>query len=209
DSLLWLSHQRKKWLIIFNNADDTHLNLVRYFPSGSHGNILITSRNRDLCQHADTEYKVDRLEVHEAAELLLSTARYEMTEAENEEIAKRLVQRLHCLPLAVAQAGAYIASSRCLDRYLELYESTAQRIQLLNTKPVQSDYEWSVYTTWQISFKELSPLAAELLQLCSFIHHSGITEEIFQQAASYKFTAEEETQLREPLKFLATCCQAP
>ncbi|KAJ7657036.1 acyl transferase/acyl hydrolase/lysophospholipase, partial [Mycena rosella] len=71
DSLLWLSHQHKKWLIVFNNADDTHLNLVRYFPSGSHGNILITSRNRDLRQHADTEYKVDRMEVHEAAELLL------------------------------------------------------------------------------------------------------------------------------------------
>ncbi|KAJ7675168.1 hypothetical protein B0H17DRAFT_836212, partial [Mycena rosella] len=169
-----------KWLIIFNNADDTHLNIVRYFPSGSHGNIIITSRNRDLCQHAHTEYKVDRMDIYEATELLLSTARYEMTETENEEIAERLVQRLHCLPLAVAQAGAYIASSRRLDRYLELYESTAQRIQLLNTKPVQSDYEWSVYTTWQISFKELSPLAVELLQLCSFIHHSGITEEIFQ-----------------------------
>ncbi|KAJ7690542.1 acyl transferase/acyl hydrolase/lysophospholipase [Mycena rosella] len=95
DSLLWLSHQRKKWLIVFNNVDDTHLNLVRYFPSGSHGNILITSRNRDLRQHADTEYKVDRMEVHEATELLLSTARYEMTEAENEAIAKRLVQRWH------------------------------------------------------------------------------------------------------------------
>ncbi|KAJ7648844.1 hypothetical protein B0H17DRAFT_1338801 [Mycena rosella] len=142
------------------------------------------------------------MEVHEAAELLLSTARYEMTEAENEAIANRLVQRLQCLPLAVAQAGAYIASSRRLDRYLELYEDTAQRIQLLNRKPVQSDYEWSVYTTWQISFKELSPRAAELLQLCSFIHHSGITEEIFRHAALYKFTAEEETQLKEPLKFL-------
>ncbi|KAJ7115700.1 hypothetical protein C8R44DRAFT_927178, partial [Mycena epipterygia] len=95
--------------------------------------------------------------------------------------------KLHCFPLAVAQAGAYLSSLPALHQYLELYKNAAKRIQQLNRKPVQSDYEWSVYTTWQISFEKLSGPAAELLQLCSFIHHDGISEKIFKQAASYRF----------------------
>ncbi|KAJ7660453.1 hypothetical protein B0H17DRAFT_954183, partial [Mycena rosella] len=187
DTLLGLSDQRlgKEWLIVFNNADDIHLNLVRYFPSGSHGNIIITSRNPDLAQLtvSEAEHKVDRMELEEATDLLLSAARLDIKAVDNREIGKRIVQKLCCLPLAVSQAGAYISSSRALQPYLELYESTTQRIRLLNQMPTQSDYEWSVYTTWQISFEKLSKQSAELLQLCSFIHHDGITEDIFRHAA--------------------------
>jgi hypothetical protein len=96
--------------------------------------------------------------------------------------------------LAVAQAGAYISSSRALGLYLELYETATKRIELLSQRPTQSDYELSVYTTWHISFEKLSPHAAELLQLCSFIHHDGITEEIFQRAASYELLSDGPTR---------------
>ncbi|KAJ7479539.1 hypothetical protein FB451DRAFT_1556471 [Mycena latifolia] len=205
DSLLWLSHQCSEWLIVFNNADDPNLNLVQYFPSGSHGNILITSRNPDLRQHAQAEHKVDRMELQEATELLLSTAKCDITEPETSKIAEKLVKKLHCLPLAVAQAGAYIFSSGALQTYLDLYESTVKRIQLLNQRPSQSDYEWSVYTTWQISFEKVSKQAAYLLQLCSFLHHEAITEEIFKQAALYELIpgGPTEADLHEPLEFLA------
>ncbi|KAJ7479562.1 hypothetical protein FB451DRAFT_162294 [Mycena latifolia] len=205
DSLLWLSHQRSEWLIVFNNADDPHLNLVQYFPSGSHGNILITSRNPNLRQHAYTEHKVDRMELQEATDLLLSAAGCDIKELESRQIGNQLVEKLHCLPLAVAQAGAYISSSGALQTYLDLYERMFKRIQLLNQRPSQSDYEWSVYTTWQISFEKVSKQAAYLLQLCSFLHHEAITEEIFKQAAFYELTPEGPTEadLREPLEFLA------
>ncbi|KAJ7479541.1 hypothetical protein FB451DRAFT_1171646 [Mycena latifolia] len=205
DSLLWLSHQRSEWLIVFNNADDPHLNLVQYFPPGSHGNILITSRNPNLRQHAYTEHKVDRMELQEATDLLLSAARCDIKDLETRQIGNQLVEKLHCLPLAVAQAGAYISLSGTLQTYLDLYESTFKRIQLLNQRPFQSDYEWSVYTTWQISFEKVSKQAAHLLQLCSFLHHEAITEEIFKQAAFYEHIPEGPTKadLCEPLEFLA------
>ncbi|KAJ6532237.1 hypothetical protein DFH09DRAFT_1284678 [Mycena vulgaris] len=205
DSLFWLSHQRKEWLLVFNNADDIRLNLVQYFPTGSHGNIIITSRNPDLGQIAQAEYKVDRMELEDSVDLLLSAARHDTGDPGNRRIGKQLVERLHCFPLAVAQAGAYISSSRALQKYLDLYESTTKRIQLLSQRPLQSDFEWSVYTTWQISLEQLSPRAVELLQLCSFLHHDGITEEIFQKAASYQISANGpiETELSKPLEFLA------
>src|ERR1700722_18018218 len=55
DTLNWLSRQRKEWLLLFNNANDTMLNLRDYFPCCSHGNILITSRNYKIRQHATSQ----------------------------------------------------------------------------------------------------------------------------------------------------------
>ncbi|KAJ7445482.1 hypothetical protein FB451DRAFT_1433297 [Mycena latifolia] len=194
DSLLWLSHQHTEWLIVFNNADDIHLNLVEYFPPGSHGNILITSRNPNLCQLAQATYKVEQMALEEAINLLLSAAQYDILEVANREVGKQIVQ-----------AGAFISSSHALPKYLDLYENTASRMQLLYQKPPQSEYGWSVYATWQISFDNLSSQARELLQVCSFIHHDGITEDIFQQATLYQITPEGPTEadLQEPLGFLA------
>ncbi|KAJ7448129.1 hypothetical protein FB451DRAFT_766154 [Mycena latifolia] len=211
DGLDWLSHQHREWLMVFNNADDIHLKLVGYFPSGSHGNILITSRNPNLGQIAKAVHKVEPMALEEAIDLLLSAARYDVMEDNNRDLAKRIVQKLHCFPLAVAQAGAFISSSRSLQKYLDLYESTRSRIQLLDQQPPQSEYGWSVYTTWQISFQKLSRQARELLELCSFIHHDGITEELFRQAASYEITANGPTEadLQESLDFLAQFLNSP
>ncbi|KAJ7434411.1 hypothetical protein FB451DRAFT_1379819 [Mycena latifolia] len=195
DSLLWLSNQHTEWLIVFNNADDVNLNLVQYFPSGSHGNILVTSRNPDLRQLAQATHKVEQMALEEAIDLLLSAAQYDMMEVANRDVGKRIVQ-----------AGAYISSSHALQTYLDLYEQTASRMQLLHQKPPQSDYGWSVYATWQLSFENLSSQARELLKHCSFIHHDGITEVIFKQATLYQITpyGPTELDLREPLGFLAT-----
>ncbi|KAJ7447397.1 hypothetical protein FB451DRAFT_778546 [Mycena latifolia] len=206
DTLGWLCHQHSEWLMVFNNADDAQLKLSRYFTSCSHGNIIITSRNRTLDRAVEAELKVDRMELKEATDLLLAAARYDIHEPEYRAIGQQIVQKLHFLPLALAQAGAYISASSCpLQKYLKFHESTAQRIRLLDQNHSQSDYELSVYATWRISFDKVSIQAQELLHLCSFIHHDGITEAIFESAALYQFTMEGPTEvdIQEPLKFLA------
>ena len=74
DALSWLSRQRKEWLLLFNNADDTMLNLRDYFPRCSHGNILITSRNYEIRQHAtgqQSHCKVSGMSDTDARRLLL------------------------------------------------------------------------------------------------------------------------------------------
>ncbi|KAJ7487098.1 hypothetical protein FB451DRAFT_776463 [Mycena latifolia] len=203
DTLLWLSNKHTEWLMVFNNANNVELRLNHYFPSCSHGNIIITSRNRNLKQAAQAELKAEGMQLNEAIDLLLSTAG--CNEPEYREIGQHIVQKLHCLALAVTHAGAYISVSCSLQKYLDLHESTSQRLRLLNQSSSQSDYELSVYATWRISFEKVSTLAKELLQLCSFIHHDGITEAIFKQAALYGFTSKgpTEMEMQEPLKFLA------
>src|SRR5271170_2109619 len=96
-------------------------------------------------------------------------------------------QELGYFALAVVQAGAYISESECgLHRYLEMYQE--RRGELLEEYRTQvqkiDDYEWTVYTTWTMSFERLSPLAATFLKICAFLHHDGISETMFQNAAS-------------------------
>jgi hypothetical protein len=71
------------------------------------------------------------------------------------------------LPLAIVQAGAFISQSWALNSYLDIYMKN--QAQLLSKKPAQShdDYVWTVYTTWQMSFNQLSQPAAMFLQLWS------------------------------------------
>ncbi|KAJ7429773.1 hypothetical protein B0H11DRAFT_1694333, partial [Mycena galericulata] len=110
---------------------------------------------------------------------------------------------LSCLPLAVIQAGAYIAKVNCLPQNLSIYREN--HIKLLSQHPAQShdDYEWTVYTTWQISFAKLGKVAAWFLQLCSLLHHESIPEAIFQQSATWSTNNEEEAQtLQEAQAFL-------
>ncbi|KAJ7468185.1 hypothetical protein FB451DRAFT_965508, partial [Mycena latifolia] len=79
--------------------------------------------------------------------------------------------------------------------------------QLLRQKPAQShdDYAWTVYTTWQISFDKLSQMAAMMLQLCSYLHHEGISEHIFKNASMYEFptSGPSKQELQIPVKFLS------
>ncbi|KAJ7073167.1 hypothetical protein C8F01DRAFT_973066, partial [Mycena amicta] len=73
-----------------------------------------------------------------------------------------------------------------MSEFIPIYQQNKSKI--LSKTPDQSsgDYKLSVYTTWQMSFAQLSSKAAQFLQLCSFIHFEGIREDIFQRAAKYK-----------------------
>ncbi|KAJ7153864.1 P-loop containing nucleoside triphosphate hydrolase protein [Mycena crocata] len=204
DALKWLVSTPEEWLLVFDSADDPKMNLNHFFPRCKHGNILITSRNPGLHVYAGSDSLVSDMEETDAVNLLLKSAS-ESDADENKEIATEIVKTLCYLPLAIIQAGAFISKSGALHSYLSLYVSN--KVRLLSEKPMQShdDYSWTVYTTWQISFNQLSPPAAMLLQLCSFLHHQGIFEEIFSNASSYEFPSHgpTEEELEQPLEFLS------
>ncbi|KAJ6532141.1 hypothetical protein DFH09DRAFT_1284726 [Mycena vulgaris] len=204
EGLEWLSSKPAAWLLFFDNADDLKINLNQFFPRCMHGNILITSRNPRLRVYARSHSLVSDMEEPEAVALLLKSCAQDIT-TRNTELATAIVKALYYLPLAIIQAGAFISRSGALSSYLNLYAENQAR--LLSEKPDQShdDYAWTVYTTWQISFERLSKPAATILQLCSFLHHKGISEEIFSRAASYRLLSNRPSkkELNDPLDFLA------
>ncbi|KAJ7480563.1 hypothetical protein FB451DRAFT_1365055 [Mycena latifolia] len=203
DALDWLRSKQNEWLLFFDNADDPKIDLHNFFPRCKHGNILITSRNPQLRGYGSHSCISD-MEETDAVELLLVSAGQEITPM-NQSIASEIVKALSYLPLAIVQAGAFILKSGSLKSYLSLY--TNNKEQLLREKPAQShdEYAWTVYTTWQLSFDRLSQPAAMLLQLCSFLHHGGISEQIFKNASLYRFPASgpSKQELQIPVEFLS------
>ncbi|KAJ7175032.1 hypothetical protein C8R43DRAFT_975740 [Mycena crocata] len=204
DALAWLVSKPDEWLLFFDNADNPNLDLNKFLPRCKHGNVIITSRNPGLCVYAGSQYLVSDMEETDAINLLLKSASVESTE-KHKEIAGQIVKTLYYLPLAIIQAGAFISKSGNLGSYLELYST--HKMHLLSEKPTQSqdDYAWTVYTTWQISFDQLSKPATMLLQLCSFLHFQGLSEEIFRSAAGYMFPTHgpSRKELHQPLLFLS------
>ncbi|KAJ7657089.1 hypothetical protein B0H17DRAFT_1021310, partial [Mycena rosella] len=193
-------------MLLFDNADDPKINLHKFLPHCNHGNILITSRNPGLQVYAGSHFPVSDMEESDAVKLLLKSAAKEFTSS-NQMIAAEIVKTLWYLPLAIIQAGAFISKSGTLGTYLDLFKKNKAR--LLREQPTQShsDYAWTVYTTWQISFDQLSKQAQTLLQLWSFLHHEGISEDIFSHASSYKPhsypSGPSEEELCEPIKFIS------
>jgi hypothetical protein len=73
DALAWLSGQCQEWLLLFDSADDTTVDLHDVLPSCSHGNILITTRNYELRAHAPhANYKVSNMVPEDATNLLFT-----------------------------------------------------------------------------------------------------------------------------------------
>jgi hypothetical protein len=71
------------------------MKLQKFFPSSSAGNILITTRNRDLCLCSvkDAEAKVSGMDHEEATNLLLRQARADESD-ENKALAGAIVKVL-------------------------------------------------------------------------------------------------------------------
>ncbi|KAJ7878067.1 hypothetical protein B0H13DRAFT_1722386, partial [Mycena leptocephala] len=140
----------------------------------------------------------------DAVALLLKSAG-QANSPENEKIAVEIVKELCHLPLAIVQAGKFFAQSGSLNSFLGIHMKN--QAQLLSQKP-HSDYSSTVDATWQMSFNQLSQPATMLLQLCSFLHWDGISEEIFSRAAIYRFQQaipldQSREALKKPLEFLA------
>jgi GTPase SAR1 family protein len=199
--LQWMSRLQEEWLIVFDNADEPPVYVVeRFIPPGNRGNILITSRNRSMGSLISFENIIEINEMEEAdAITLLLKASYLDASAEHIEVAKNIVTELGCIPLAVHQAGAYIEAGRCsIDKYLQQFSIHRQTLMTDATFRGASNYDRTVYGTWDLSFKEIKKRASGqssagdaqaahaailILQICAFYHHSFISKDIFRSAA--------------------------
>lgn len=73
-ALQWLAAQHTEWLLLFNNADNPDINLQKFFPCCTWGNIVITTRNSELQVHApESHHRLLDMEESDAMVLLLGT----------------------------------------------------------------------------------------------------------------------------------------
>ncbi|KAK4206917.1 P-loop containing nucleoside triphosphate hydrolase protein [Rhypophila decipiens] len=131
----WLAFPgNTRWLIVIDNVDDPEVFDFRVIlPAAQAGAVLVTSRRQDLSLMWDG-IEVPSMEEEEAIELLEASSKLSFQlGTEGWIAAQRLVQTLGYLPLAIVQAGSFIAVQRPrnpFSSYLELL--TEHPAELLN-----------------------------------------------------------------------------
>jgi tetratricopeptide (TPR) repeat protein len=170
--LLGALRERDRWLLIFDNAEDPAV-LARYLPGGG-GHVVITSRNPGWYEMADA-VEVDVFDRGESITLLFRRAP-QLTEGE----AGRVAEALGDLPLALAQAGAYLAgTATSAEDYLILL---AERTTELLAQGVSAIYPVSLAASVQIVLDQLaaqSPAALQLLTLAAYLAPEPIPLTLF------------------------------
>jgi tetratricopeptide (TPR) repeat protein len=161
------------WLIIFDNAEDPKA-LEQFLPRAGLGHVIVTSRQSDWNRLGAT-LDVDVLSRDEAVTLLR-----ERVPGIDEGIASQIVTQLGDLPLAVEQAGSYLArTGKPAGEYLTALRDRAE--ELLD-RGYAGGYEHTLATVWHVSAENLkasSPAAAQLLQLCAFLAPEPIPLDLF------------------------------
>jgi tetratricopeptide (TPR) repeat protein len=198
-----MSAWRKKWLLVFDNFDDPSSfrkkSIKEYFPRGSQGSILFTSRHA-AAKSLGYPIEVSAMSNEEALDLLFRRSQADRTEANCLE-GGRIIERLGLHALAIDQAGAYIlARNLDLDLYLMHYNNRREKV--LNEAPELWDYrrklknnpeietKLTVFTTWELSFDLITgdPRIREdkqhLLTLVAFFDGKEISDQLFRPYSS-------------------------
>ncbi|KAL6412540.1 hypothetical protein AUP68_03743 [Ilyonectria robusta] len=198
----WLESENcGRWLMIIDNADDMELfsegpgprtrtiangaDFARYLPECGHGNILVTTRNKQVgvdLTLGQPPIKVDRMDENESEHLLqtrLEDDSFSHTDLSN------LSTRLDHVPLALTQAAAYIEKNSIqVSKYLQLLDEGDQSFVKLLGKNFETvgrypEIPRAITQTWMLSFRMIqrqNPFAAELLSLMSFLDRQAIPE---------------------------------
>ena len=175
------------WLLVIDNADTPDL-LKPYLPQSHKGHLLLTSRASYLGHLSIPDpLRLNTLPAEEARAFLLHRAGRKAPDAADEKAAGELAEELGFLPLALEQAGAYVAETQArFDDYLADYREF--RIELMKrSQPETGNYPQGVEETWNLSFKEverISKASGDVLRLSAFLSAERIPEELLVVGAS-------------------------
>ena len=179
-SVLAALRSRRDWLMVFDNAQVPG-DLAGMLPGGA-GHVLITSRNRAW---SGVAAQLD-LEVFNRAESVAFLCK--RSGRAEPDAARELAGELGDLPLALAQAAAYIdARAVTISGYLALYRDPVLARRLRDEGLESGEYPASVARTWLLAFGQLAgdhPAAVELLRLCAFLDPDDIDLDILAAGAA-------------------------
>jgi hypothetical protein len=174
--------RRDRWLLVFDNATGPD-DLTSHLPKAGIGRVLITSRNPSWPLALPLDVPV--LSRDAAIEFLL-----EQTDHNDRNAADTVAHELGDLPLALAQAAAYMTETGVgLAGYADLFRKARQELWGDEKPPV--GYPATVGATMATDrLRAKEPLAVDLLSLCAFLapeavprrllteHHSSLPEEL-------------------------------
>ena len=191
-----------QWLLIVDNCDDKEVlfrslggsgSLIDHLPESELGLTLFTTRHRAIAVSlAGSEivemHEMDRPE----AETFLTRSLIQKDLVDKDRtVTTELLEELTYLPLAIAQAAAYLnAMQISIQDYLSLLRHTEEDTVSLLTREFRDNTPYrhsrnAVTTTWLISFNHIrraDPAVVDLLSFMSYIENKAIPRSILPAA---------------------------
>jgi transcriptional regulator with XRE-family HTH domain len=169
---------RERWLLVFDNADDPG-DIIGWLPGGT-GHVIITSRSGGWSEVA-FPVEVDVLERPESISLLRSRV-----PSLSWEDADHVAEAVGDLPLAAAQAAAYLANvGISASDYVGLLQARAAEILDLDHP---ASYPLSLAAVTQLALDRLEAAdtaAAQVMRICAFLAPEPIPAVWFPDAAGH------------------------
>ncbi|WP_265036056.1 tetratricopeptide repeat protein [Wolbachia endosymbiont (group A) of Anomoia purmunda] len=184
----WLEHpKRAGWLLVCDNAPN-YKDIADLLPIKG-GKILLTSRYKFGWPQPQNTISVDVFEPGESRDYIRKILEVKGKKLDITQV-DALAKTLGHLPLALAQASAYIKKTYInISDYLKLYNDRKRTLlsdkTLLETFPPGANRETAaiVYVTWNITveaIKKESSLAANWLTACAYLDGSPIPKSLLE-----------------------------
>ncbi|MEU5872598.1 tetratricopeptide repeat protein [Glycomyces sp. NPDC047369] len=188
--LAWLAHTERRWLVVLDNLDSPADAAKWWPPMSAAGRTLVTSRVRAVAWESDTRtvIPVGLFSPDEAAAYLHSA----ITDPIHRDGAAELAADLGYLPIALAQATAYIRERRisCAEYRHELADQRNRLNTLLPDPTVLPDEHGTrLDATWSMSLDavdrmEPAGLAAPILHMAGLLDPNAIPAGLFSTSAA-------------------------
>ncbi|TAQ88907.1 hypothetical protein B7494_g2749 [Chlorociboria aeruginascens] len=204
------------WLIVYDNFDSPRkvTSIQEFLPNEEKGcgAILFTSRHLDACRLGAT-VRVDPMSVPDSLDLFFCRTHLERSNS-NIALARKIIIRLGCLPLAIDQAAAFIRSRQLnLNNFNEQFVKLSTT-SLWSTTPQIWEYKkrigkeesqtaLSICTTWEMSFGELEgnlPRQQSIGRLLSFLALFGRSD--ISEKLAVALTKQQDQSILETTIFL-------
>lgn len=172
-------------LIIYDGADDIHIDFLTTNCFFTNSDIIVTTQNSNVDSDEFPVIPVTTFTLDESKSFLLNNSNSRHQTKTDYQIVENLSTALENYPLALEYARAYVNKMHIsYEDYLTIYNTNKQ--QILNSSI--TSYKKTAYTAWKISFEKVlqyTPTAKDILNIISFLDSHDIPiYEIFKNQHS-------------------------
>jgi hypothetical protein len=157
------------WLLILDEANDKELfmsppdglNLLKYLPRSDQGQVLITTRDRQITLLSsfspDNSFEVEPMSENDGYALLKKRMHSDRLWQLSQNQCQAFLEMLGGLPLAIIQAASYMLNTKTsVDQFISLYKKNDHR-RIFDNPALDIDMrQISVLNTWEISYQKIA-----------------------------------------------------
>ncbi|ETS75698.1 hypothetical protein PFICI_12642 [Pestalotiopsis fici W106-1] len=196
------SDQAGQWLMVVDNADDRDLlfgesdstGVEEFLPQSEQGSILLTTRSKQVAvEFSQGEvFDVEQMSYDEALPFLEKSL-HKIPGPQDDNSIRELFTHLTYLPLAIAQAAAYLNENMMpIRKYLGLLRGAENDVARVLGRDFKDYTRYrssrnAIATTWLISFEQIQKsnrAATKILSFLSCIEPKAIPESILPKCES-------------------------